>query len=75
MTSQQKICALLLSKRMEQREKCSVPLQKQTFQQKNSLSRKHQIARLLDKEMTEQLEYLTQESKSGEVSDGIQSRK
>lgn len=70
MTTQQKICALLLSKKMEQKDKCSAPLQNQKSQQKNSLSRKHQIARLLDPEMTNQLESLIQKSKSGDPSVG-----
>ena len=68
----QKICALCSPKKMEQIEKCSVPSQKTESRQTNSLSRKHQIARLLDKEMTQQFEYLTSKNKSGDLSAGTQ---
>ena len=72
MTNQQKICALCSPNKMEQSEKCSAPSAKVVSQQKNSLSRKHQIARLLDREMTQQFEYLIQTSKSGDLSAGNQ---
>jgi len=68
----QKICALCLPKKMVQHEKCSALSQNPESRQTNSLSRKHQIARLLDREMTQQLEYLTQKSKSGDLSAGTQ---
>jgi len=70
MTSLQKICALCSPNKMGQTEKCSAPSQKAKSLQKNSLSRKHQIARLLDPEMNQQFEYLIQKSKSGDPSVG-----
>lgn len=66
----QKICALCSPKKMGQNENSTVPSQKAESLPRNSLSRKHQIARLLDKEMNQQYEYLTQKSKSGDLSVG-----
>jgi hypothetical protein len=68
----QKICALCSPKKMERKEKCSALSTKAESPQTNSLSRKHQIARLLDKEMTQQFEFLTHPSKSGDLSAGTQ---
>jgi hypothetical protein len=68
----QKICALCSPRKTEQVEKCVVPSKKRKSQQTNSLSRKHQIARLLDREMTPQFESLTLASQSGDLSVGTQ---
>lgn len=70
--TKQKICALCLPKKMVQKEQCDALSPSPEFRQRNSLSRKHQIARLLDKEMTQQFEYLTQKNKSGDLSAGTQ---